>query len=105
MPGNGALVFMMRSLSAEIRYYARVSILEGQGSLSYIFNIFLGRVNVLRRGCNTRLSAASCNLRCFNNQFASSRLLPMILLLPFSNYFLFRTVFDDARLYPFGKCA
>src|SRR5215475_8668771 len=41
--------------SAEIRYYARVSVLENQESRSRIFNFFLGCVNVLRLGCNTRL--------------------------------------------------
>lgn len=71
---------MMRPLSEEIRYYAKVSVLEGQESSSVIFNFFLGCVNVLRIGCNTRMSAASRNLRCFNNQFESSRLPPMIFL-------------------------
>src|SRR5262249_15783227 len=59
MPGNGALVFMLRPQSAEIRYYARVSVLENQKSCSYIICLFPRCVNVLRLGCNTRLRAAS----------------------------------------------
>jgi len=55
---------MMKRLSVKIGYCARVSVLENQESRSRIFNLFLGCVNVLRLGCNTRLSAASRNLRC-----------------------------------------
>jgi hypothetical protein len=54
MPGNGALVFMVRPLSLEIRYYARFSVLENHENYWYIFNLFLGCVNVLRLGCNMR---------------------------------------------------
>jgi hypothetical protein len=42
----------MKRLSVEIGYCARVSVLENQESRSRIFNLFLGRVNVLRLGCN-----------------------------------------------------
>ena len=63
MPGYGALVFKSRPLSIEIRYYARVSFLEDQESRSYIFNLFLGCVNVL--DCVAKNHLGYKNTECY----------------------------------------